>query len=124
MNFQRRNDKIKNAIVNSVKIYIYLYNNYTNGPANAITLSTYTTAVNANERSCTFRIRQSYYWNILFIQRQYNNQCCEHSLRALCTPYIDFNCPEYDRLGASIGGWRNIEVASCYSVICKSPISL
>ena len=24
LNFQRRNDKIKNAIVNSVKIYIYL----------------------------------------------------------------------------------------------------
>jgi hypothetical protein len=40
-------------------------NNYVNGPANAITLSTYTTAVNANERSCIFRIRQSYYWNVI-----------------------------------------------------------
>ena len=55
LNFQRRNDKIKNAIVNSVKIYIYLY--------------------------------------------------------------IDFNCPEYDRLGASIGGWRNIEVAAIPSYV-------
>ena len=47
----------------------------------------------------------------MFIQQQYNNQCCEHSLRALCTPYIDFNCTEYDNLGATIGGWRNKEVA-------------
>ena len=53
----------------------------------------------------------------MFIQRQYNNQCCEHSLRALCTPYIDFNCPEYDRLGASIGGWRNKEVADIPSYV-------
>tara|TARA_B100001093_G_C26847223_1_gene1023425 strand:+ start:2110 stop:3939 length:1830 start_codon:yes stop_codon:yes gene_type:complete len=81
-------------------------NNYANGPANAITLSTYTTAVNANERSCTFKIRQSYYWNVLFIEKQHGLQCSRHALKCLLLPYVNFSS---DNWGDNMD-WSNLEV--------------